>query len=206
MPNPPAAGPVKKDVSVAAGTLARFFAETRQLPLLYDTRTGFAEREILVPADEGGLDAAQIERLLQSSGFPLEPSVLEDGRPVLYWTSPQSSSPAPVDATTVGRAVEIYTPGDPSGTQFLGKRVDVLEGDVEAEEFLRFLSEFTGLPVYSTEDPGTLQRLRIEILSTLNRVDDAMVRRLLESNGIRVIEGAPRGHPKGFVVTLEARD
>jgi hypothetical protein len=75
-----------------------------------------------------------------------------------------------------------------------GKRVLISEGRFPVEEFLQFLSDYTCLPlVYYSKDPG-MAAPEIEIAAEISEADDAVVKAILEFNGLHVIqESLPDG-------------
>jgi type II secretory pathway component GspD/PulD (secretin) len=77
---------------------------------------------------------------------------------------------------------------EPGTKRFVGQRVDILEGDVEVEEFLRFLADYTGLPVFIDSGAQNALQTPIKITSPIHRADDELVKALLETNKWLVIE------------------
>lgn len=67
---------------------------------------------------------------------------------------------------------------------FLGKRVDILEGEIPAVEFIRFLADYTGLPVIveSGGAQGTALTQPITIAAEIKNADAEIVKAILESN------------------------
>ena len=67
------------------------------------------------------------------------------------------------------------------------ERIDISPGDIPALDFLRFLSDFTGLPVLiDTRQAGSLQE--ITVANNITAADDELVKTLLAANGITVRE------------------
>ena len=50
----------------------------------------------------------------------------------------------------------------PASSEFEGKRVDILDGEIPINEFLRFLADYTGLPVLVQAGKGAAQNRRFE--------------------------------------------
>ena len=66
-----------------------------------------------------------------------------------------------------------------------GDRVDIAEGEIEIEEFLRFLSSYTGMPVFvDSAQIGTLKP--ITIVAPIIGADEEIVKALLEANRMEV--------------------
>jgi hypothetical protein len=57
-------------------------------------------------------------------------------------------------------------------------------------DLLRLLSDVTGLAVHSNLDPDSLGKRDLLVVSRLNGVDDALVKALLEVNGLFAVETA----------------
>jgi hypothetical protein len=71
---------------------------------------------------------------------------------------------------------------EPESAKRFGKRVDILEGDVEVEEFLQFLADYTGRPVLVDGEGATVRSIPIKLTSSIRDADDELVKRLLETN------------------------
>lgn len=68
----------------------------------------------------------------------------------------------------------------------IGKRVDISEGKFPVVDFLKFLSDFTGLPfIYDPNDPHILSQ-EIQIAGNIKEADDLIVVEILKLNGYRV--------------------
>src|SRR5437867_1850328 len=67
-------------VEAAAGILAGFVGSVTALPVLYDARTGFAERTVPVPTDVDDLEVTRVKGLLSSQGMALNEGLLDGGR------------------------------------------------------------------------------------------------------------------------------
>jgi hypothetical protein len=175
------------EVKVPAPFLAAFVGESMGLPILHDARAGFAEREIAVRADEDNLDSARARDLLAASGMPLLESGLASGDRVLYWKSPGTSTRQPPGQDSAPPVPIVETP---SRGAFAGGRIDVEHGRVPLMDLLRLLSDVTGLAVHSNLDPDSLGKRDLLVVSRLNGVDDALVKALLEVNGLFAVETA----------------
>jgi general secretion pathway protein D len=68
---------------------------------------------------------------------------------------------------------------------YKGRPVTILEGKIPLRDFLKFFSNFSGLPILIEADPQFLSK-EIEIVATLRNVNGEVLKALLETNKIRV--------------------
>ncbi|MBI4603296.1 MAG: hypothetical protein HY721_15185 [Planctomycetes bacterium] len=67
-----------------------------------------------------------------------------------------------------------------------GKRVDISPGEIEVAEFLRFLGDYTGLPVIFDSNDPRIAKGKIILAAPMEDVDANIVIAVLEANGYRV--------------------
>jgi hypothetical protein len=180
---------IRGAVRVRAHELAGFIGDSTGLPVVYDSRTGSANREIDL-FDDDALDASEVRALLESAGVGLQDGTLSNGRRVLYWVTPRavippSAGPEKVHPPAAPAAQEVPPALQPQPGEFSKRRVDVLAGEVETAEFLRFLCDYTGLPVFTEMTPRQLN-VPIVVVSQVNDADDVLVKELLRVNGFGV--------------------
>ena len=67
-----------------------------------------------------------------------------------------------------------------------GQKVTITEGKIPLADFLKFLSNYTGLPViYDPKDPAILTK-DIFIVADIHNADGMIVGEILKTNGYRV--------------------
>ena len=80
----------------------------------------------------------------------------------------------------------------PRSSKYEGQRIDITPGDIPVEEFVRFISDYTGLDVIYTGGAAAGGRAspaggrEIKITSPILNVDGEMAKAILESNGYKV--------------------
>ncbi len=72
------------------------------------------------------------------------------------------------------------------GKKVSGKSVYITEGKIPLLDFLKFLSDYTGLPVLHDSKDSSIASQEIQIAADIPEADEEMVMAILEANGIRV--------------------
>ncbi len=67
-----------------------------------------------------------------------------------------------------------------------GKPVFISEGKIPLQDFLKFLSDYTGLPVILNSGDPTLEGKEIRIVNDIRDANEDVVKTILEMNGVRV--------------------
>jgi len=67
-----------------------------------------------------------------------------------------------------------------------GKTVYISEGEIPLMVFLKFLADYTGLPVLHDSNDSTLEARKIKIASGMEGADYDLVKAILEVNGVRI--------------------
>jgi hypothetical protein len=101
-----------------------------------------------------------------------------------------------------GRELTGETSTEPAPEK-LGKKRSLVEGEIPLAEIARFLADYTGLPVITGSGPSLAGRT-ILVPSSIDEVDDELVKQLLRTNGILVTEEAVGLDEKALF--LEAAD
>jgi len=84
------------------------------------------------------------------------------------------------------------------------ERVLISEGQVPAMAFVRYLSDTSGLPVVYDSTDKSLAEKMIHVVAPIENANEALVRKLLETNRVRVTESA--SGPEGRVLVVESMD
>ena len=83
------------------------------------------------------------------------------------------------------------------------QRVHVSAGEIEVADFLRFLGDYTGLPVIYDANDKRITGAKITIAAPMEDVDANVVKAVLEANGFRVrLDSISGGR---HVLRIEAR-
>jgi hypothetical protein len=190
------------ELKVPAAFLAAFVGESAGLPLLYDARTGFAERQVSVPGNEDRLDAARAGDVLESSGMPFHEEDLPGGDRVIYWKSPRTSRGKPRSNDTIPPILIVKAPSE----ILRGESINVESGQLPLMDLLRLISGLTGLPVYSHIDQSSVEKRGLRLLSGLNDVNPSIVMALLEVNGLPLVETSLPGEASALVLSERAEE
>jgi hypothetical protein len=67
-----------------------------------------------------------------------------------------------------------------------GKPIVISEGKIPLRDFLKFLSDYTGLPVLHNSSDPALENREIQVVHDIQKADEAVVKKILEMNGVRV--------------------
>jgi hypothetical protein len=86
-----------------------------------------------------------------------------------------------------------------------GKGVVIRPGEIPLIELIRFLSEYTGLPVVHNLSRGELERT-ITVPSEVTRASAALVQRMLEAQGIGVRERILLGGERALAIDSDSGD
>ncbi|MBI4601048.1 MAG: hypothetical protein HY721_03720, partial [Planctomycetes bacterium] len=70
----------------------------------------------------------------------------------------------------------------PKSPEFKGERVDIAPGDIDVLEFLRFLADYTGLPVILDSTNPQITQQKINIVAPMNDVTADVVIAILQAN------------------------
>jgi hypothetical protein len=82
----------------------------------------------------------------------------------------------------------------PRSGPFAGEKVRIASGEVEVVEFVRFLSDYTGLPVIHDSSDKRILEGKILVTAPMEDVDGEVVRALLEANGFDLrVDKLPNG-------------
>ncbi len=84
------------------------------------------------------------------------------------------------------------------------KPIRIAPGEIPALEFVRFLADYTGLPVIYDSTDRALAERTIHIPAPIKAADRHLVKRMLEANRFRVTESA--SGPEGRVILIESAD
>lgn len=175
--------------AVPAGILAAFAGNSMEKPVLYDSRTGFADRLVSVPGHEEVIEVKRAMGLLAGGGMALEEVKLGNGRSFFLWRSADRTGPAKKEKAS-SREPALLIERDESSSGRLGKKFNISSGVIDLMDFLQASSDLRGLPVVSREEPSSLQGRKIRMLMDIEGVDQEILSRILELNGVLVEESA----------------
>jgi type II secretion system protein D len=101
---------------------------------------------------------------------------------------------APGQAAAPGAAPPTMVQINPSDQITPGQKVNITEGKIPLLDFLRFLSNYTGLPLLHNSNDPNIASKEIQIAGDIKEADEDLVKSILEINGFRVIrETLPSG-------------
>jgi hypothetical protein len=88
--------------------------------------------------------------------------------------------------------------------ELTGQKVDIAAGEIQMPQFLRFLSDYTGLPVIFDSKDKRISEGKILVAAPVRDADAELVKAILETNGYRVlVETLPGGKE---VLRIEVSD
>lgn len=191
--------PRREPISVPARFLASFVGRLAGSRLI--SSPGLDTQSITVPTGEATIDARRAKELLSSSGSLTE-IPLEDGRTLLSWNSIAGLKARPAEGRPSSQPVLLISRQDSGAEIPIGQPVDITSGTIPLMDFLVFVSNYAGLPVYSAVEPSLLKERSISIVSDLQNADLKIVEKLLEINGISLEETTIPEAGKALLVKL----